>query len=257
MGNSCLPFPNMASSSPPDNTLLIQACRSGSLSLAQELTSPPPSPLWHSTACELEGISDPPLTAAVRSGSLPLVEWILSCLGEEGSVDAPVGGGCTALHLAAFLGHKDIAVVLVEAGSEIAALEDNNSGPLHFAAQENQVEIATWLLEIGAEPFAPRDGGWTPLALGAQFGHVGIVELLVVAGDVDVKLEDGSTPLHLAAGEGHLDVVKALVQHGANVNAFNTAGVTPLTIAGANKHIPVVQFLVTTGQANLAQALGQ
>jgi ankyrin repeat protein len=81
--------------------------------------------------------------------------------------------GFTALHLAAFFGHRDLAALLLDRGADVNARSKSerfaqSNTPLHAAAANKQVDVARLLVERGADVNA-RDGhGFTPLALAAN-----------------------------------------------------------------------------------------
>jgi uncharacterized protein len=80
--------------------------------------------------------------------------------------------GWTALHLAAFFGHRDLVGVLIDRGADIDARSRSarfaqENTPLHAAAANRQTAAAEVLIDRGADINA-RDGrGFTPLGLAA------------------------------------------------------------------------------------------
>lgn len=91
------------------------------------------------------------------------------------------------LHLAAFLGHVNIAKILILAKAEINHTDFNGCTPLHLAAINGNIEIVNELINAGA---------W----------------INAIAGR--------STPLHLAVYEGHIDLVNLLLQSGADYSRY-------------------------------------
>ncbi len=73
--------------------------------------------------------------------------------------------GFTALHFAAFLGGADAVRVLLETGSDYAAVARNDMRvqPLHSAAALGDVDACRALLDAGADPNAEQQGGFRPL----------------------------------------------------------------------------------------------
>jgi len=80
----------------------------------------------------------------------------------------------TALHYAAWFGHKDVAELLLAGKAKVDAKANNGVTPLHWAAEK---------------------------------GHKDVVELLLASGAaVDARSLNGSTPLHWAALNGYEEV---------------------------------------------------
>ncbi len=78
-----------------------------------------------------------------------------------------------------------------------------------------------------------KQGGLTALHFAARQGGAQTVRTLVEKGaDVNqASPADGVTPLLIATINGQFDIAKHLLEHGANPNAANNAGVTPLYAA--------------------------
>src|SRR5262245_48035993 len=96
--------------------------------------------------------------------------------------------GFQALHLAAFFGHADVAVLLLERGANpgtVSRHEFVKVTPLHSAvAAEGAEDLATVeaLLARGAPVDAPAEGGGTPLHSAAFNGNVPIAQALLAHG---------------------------------------------------------------------------
>lgn len=78
--------------------------------------------------------------------------------------------GWSALHHAAHTGDLGSAIALVEGGSKINALSNQQRTPLHLAASMNHVEVVQYLLDKGADLEAPDELKCTPLALACKRG---------------------------------------------------------------------------------------
>lgn len=74
--------------------------------------------------------------------------------------------GSTPLHCATWKGHQETVALLLEAGADINAHNQNDhwgTTPLHAAAHANQVAIAQQLIDKGADINAQDMKGQTPL----------------------------------------------------------------------------------------------
>lgn len=123
--------------------------------------------------------------------------------------------GWTALHLAAFFGHAECAVALIDAGASLDAWASNDqmNQPLHTAAAGNHADVVALLLNHGADVTTSYGEGFTALHAAAQNGNLAIVELLLDnEAPPHPALADGRTPLDLAAEQGHLEIVERLRQ---------------------------------------------
>lgn len=122
------------------------------------------------------------------------------------SVNAYEADGYTALHLAAYFRHVDIArmLLMARADANIEARNVMRARPLHSALYQTDHYVAEllvrMLLEAGADPKAPRAGGLQPIHVAVLNGHDAAAKLLVGAGaDPNARTDDGKTPTMLRA----------------------------------------------------------
>lgn len=114
--------------------------------------------------------------------------------------------GFSPLHLAAFLGHTDVAAVLLRHGAPAGAVSCNamQVAPLHSAAAGQHHALCALLLDGGADVNARQQGGWTALHAAAQHGDQVLAELLLARGaDPSLAREGGETPSETARAAGH------------------------------------------------------
>jgi len=115
---------------------------------------------------------------------------------EAGFVDQWSPDGFTALHLAAFFGHEDIARELLRRGAEVNAVSRNSLGvqPINSAAAGGHTGVVRALLDRGADPNASLDGGFRPIHAAAQNGNDDLYALLVEHGaDENAATDEGRT----------------------------------------------------------------
>ena len=195
---------------------------------------------------------------------------------DETLADAVTDRGCTALHVAARHGYKDIVDQLLSHNAYVAQPGADSRGlgvqPLHLAAENGGVDAVRALLAAGADPNATREfcgkAGVTALHLAVMRGHMEVATVLLEAGSaVDAADEDGATALHVAARGGVMDAAQLLLQHGAVVDAKTcqprvrrhggrssdglTVGrafaQTPLHFAVRYRHLDVAAVLIEAG----------
>jgi len=126
--------------------------------------------------------------------------------------------GWTALHLAAFHGHRDAAEALLESGAMVDARSTNRleNTPLHAACAGGRTELVALLLAHHADPDAREHGGYTALHLAVDHDDLAMVTLLLDAGAfLGPHDEDGVTPLAMATRDQHDTVAELLRTRGA------------------------------------------
>lgn len=123
--------------------------------------------------------------------------------------------------------------------------EEEEETPLHVAARLGHVELADLLLRHGACPDARDAEGWTPLlaacdtrctspadAEATTARCLQLCRLLLSAGaNPDTADQDKRRPLHLACRRGHAAVVELLLSYGVSVNLMDYGGHTALHCA--------------------------
>ena len=124
--------------------------------------------------------------------------------------------------------------------------------PLGLAAFFGHTEAALYLIEHGADPNSPshNDQKVTPLHSAAASNSVRIASALIGGGaDVNAKQQGGYTPLHAAVQNGTIEMVQLLIRHGANCMARNDAGRTPREVLN-RKNVKEVDMLLAACAEN-------
>jgi len=105
----------------------------------------------------------------------------------------PIPGNMNALMFAAREGHIDAAKLLLDAGSEVNAVDKNDITPLFMAISNNRIPMARFLIERGADIHAKDWYGRTPLFAAIEMRNVDLdyqtFEHIVSAEDRKVILD--------------------------------------------------------------------
>jgi ankyrin repeat protein len=177
---------------------------------------------------------------AVRGGEQAVVEALLA---HDASLASTVDdNGVSAVLLAMYYGHPEVAVLLVRSGVALNLFE---------ACAVGEREAAERLLSQAPETLAGYSpDGWTPLHLAVFFGHVPVARMLLERGadlaavsrnPVDV------TPLQSALAQGQEECVALLIASGADVGGGASKGWPPIAYAGANGLLESARLLLEHG----------
>lgn len=183
-------------------------------------------------------------------------------LNKGASVSKANGDGCTALHNSIVKGHLAATELLVEAGSDLNAVECLHSAtPLHYAARRGGRETVRVLIEAGADVNSRLRNGGTPLLFAAIRGDLEVVRELL-RGRTDALLSTYDAPhlvaLDVAARECHSEVVRELiVQLGIEGCGGSSAGVHALENAAREGHLDITAMLTGAGVIDTGIALAE
>lgn len=177
---------------------------------------------------------------AVKNGSSERASALLDQ--DPGLVQARDEDGTSAILLAMYYGHPDIAGILIEKGAVLDIFEAAATGSLERVAQ--LVSTQPDLVNAYA-----RDG-FQPLGLASFFGHFDVVRFLLEMGAGVNSPSDNPLrvmPLHSAVAHQHLPIAQILLAHGAAVNARQAGYFTPLHGAVQNGQAEMVELLLSNG----------
>ncbi|CAK9040607.1 unnamed protein product [Durusdinium trenchii] len=189
---------------------LLLACQNNRVVEVEQLLQKPLDP-------NRRGTGHPPvlpMSSAAAQGYLEVVRLLLEAGADKNAANQD---GATALIKAAANGHLEVVRVLLEAGADKIAAKQDGAAALMIAAQNGHLEAVRALLEAGADKIAAKQDGAAALMIAAQNGHLEVVRALLEAGaDKNAAMQNGATALIMAADNGHLEVVRVLLDAGAS-----------------------------------------
>jgi ankyrin repeat protein len=204
---------------------------------------------------------------AVQGSRIRLLRAMLSRTTSPDVLDITNNDVWTALHYATYetrkrkdSTHQKLTMVsmLLEAGADINARDDEDYTALDLAARDGNEALVKLLLDAGANIDTPRNRDPSMLTLAAYSGKEAVVQMLMDAGaDVNMQDEDGDSALIAAAEGGHAEIVRILLDAGADINLRNTTSETALFRAVMSGCEDVVRFLLDAGaDVNVRTAFG-
>jgi ankyrin repeat protein len=211
---------------------------------------------------------------AAASGHCKVLELFIEYGGNINAHSKRDGG--TPMHRAASAGRVEAIATLLEAGANVAALDNVGRTPLHWAGWHAHDLVVKSLLEAGAD-ITTQDihgrtvvniatwrghdktvrellhgtgyDGRTALLRAASEGQLGAVEILIQIGADVNQSNDGESALHLAASGGYDAVVDALIHAKANPSQQSIDGATPLHRAAWRGYDGIVSMLLNGGSS--------
>lgn len=178
-------------------------------------------------------------------------EVALVLLEAGASPECPACTGESPFYLAFTNGDKVLMKSLSEAGASVnRGFMPGGASPLHQAAEKGDLEMVKFLVELGAHV---DDGGGdylTPLAVAISGGHREIVDFLLECGaDAELECSTGMNAVKCAARGNNLEILQLLIERGCSVDYDGPEHEyeTPLTIAIYNGSVECARYLISRG----------
>jgi uncharacterized protein len=144
---------------------------------------------------------------------------------------------------------SEVIEVLVSAGAQIDAVDNQGSSSLLKAIKNNRIPLAVKLIEKGANVNLANSKGQNPFMLAMEKENPELIKALIKAGiDLNITNEEGRTPLMMLALVGKNELVQAFIEAGADINKQDVLGQTALMLAIDKYPYPeTVKILVKAG----------
>ena len=179
------------------------------------------------------------LIAAVQNGNAARVAEILD---QDRSLLTAHAGNVSAILLAVYYQHPELARLFVERGAELTFAE--------ACAVGDEAHALSLLDRDPALLHQRSDDGYPPLGLAIFFRHPALARALIERGaDVAAAADNPQrvAPVHAAASVGDAATMRLLLDRGADPNARQQAGFTPLHAAAGNGDVEMAKLLVAGG----------
>eukprot|EP00941_MAST-03F_sp_MAST-3F-sp1_P004390 g4390.t1 len=147
--------------------------------------------------------------------------------------------GRTAMHVAAYSGSYNCAVLIHSLGGSVLMTDANESQPIIASASRGYLKLCKFFVEKGARIDCVDGQGRTPLHLASGNGHLQICKWILGRAKKEYQRNwarylwkgdaQEATPLHYAAASGHLEIVEWIA------DVADIAGAEPLALLLACK----------------------
>ena len=141
-------------------------------------------------------------------------EIVNTTLTQEAAGSLQLPSGCTPLLAAVALSFHDMALLLVQNGSNIEIPDAKDRRPLHVAASRDDVQMIRLLLQRNVQVDATRKSdAWNALHFAAEANAFRATTFLLQLGfPVNASANNLATTLHIACWNKSSSVVQALIQ---------------------------------------------
>ncbi|XP_053289480.1 B-cell lymphoma 3 protein homolog [Pleuronectes platessa] len=200
--------------------------------------------LWARRGLDIyNNLRQTPLHLAVITQQAEIVDVLLKAGADPTALDR---NGQTALHLCCEYHQRECLSVVLSRTSSPVCLEIRNYeglSPLHLAVLRGHKDLARMLLDAGSDINAMDiKSGQSPLMHAVEHNNADMVHFLIENGcDVNGQSYSGNTALHGACGRGQVDTVRLLLKSGADSSLKNYHNDTAVMVAKNKKIADVLR----------------
>jgi len=168
--------------------------------------------------------------------------WAMFCTTDNKHDDRCIAKDTTPLLLAAQIGNRDAAKLLIDAGASMTQYNEEGCSALHYAVINADTVLINLLIDKGINVDIPTVANQTFEVSPSVFREMGFE-----------TLEDyregcaGKTPLHDAVSLGHPEILELLVVRGASIGAKDNLGWTALHGAASICQVESIETLIRLG----------
>lgn len=151
-------------------------------------------------------------------------------LNEGVDANLKVADGITPILAAAKVGSVKMVQLLMERGSDFAAVDEGGNSIVHYACYRDDVtNLLQFLMDSGLDFTTKNNEGKTPLLVAIERSNLPAA-LFLARNKAAINECDkfGQYPLHLSANKDEYEILKALIFEGADVNVKNFYQEIPL-----------------------------
>ncbi|KAG8192515.1 hypothetical protein JTE90_018035 [Oedothorax gibbosus] len=177
------------------------------------------------------------LHCAARSGSIEMVKSVLSCDGID--FDAQTDYGDTALFLAIYYKHINVAELLIRSGVHRMSDKCKDISIFHDACRRGSLPLVTACIEMGLDVHKTDFLGNTPLHIATSYGHSEIIKLLLQAGaKCYLKNKQDNSPFNiLCQFIGNIELIELFLSHGAYFQRYDVNSLYKLTTSNSVRRV--------------------
>lgn len=140
-----------------------------------------------------------------------------------------------------------ICEILLKAGANPFARDDNDKTAMHLAAAKGPTEMVSYLSSYKELINAKDADGKTPLMLAVDEGHFETAKVLLKIGASPFEKESGDNVMHTAIRKGNVELVKILLTYEKLIHIKGYSNKTPLMIAAEFGHTTICEILSKAG----------